>query len=72
MPRKSRIDAPGALHPVIARGIHRQQIFMDDADRKRFPDRLGNLLCEFQTACYAWAWVGTHFHLRLRSGGAST
>ena len=24
MPRKSRIDAPGALHHVIARGIGRQ------------------------------------------------
>jgi hypothetical protein len=57
MPRKSRIDAPGALHHVIARGINRQQIFLDDADRKRFLDRLGNLLCEFQTDCYAWTDV---------------
>jgi hypothetical protein len=36
MPRISRINAPGALHHVIARGINRQQIFLDDADRKRF------------------------------------
>jgi hypothetical protein len=43
MPRKSRIDAPGALQHVIARGINRQQIFLDDADRKRFLDRLGHL-----------------------------
>jgi REP element-mobilizing transposase RayT len=71
MPRKSRIDAPGALHHVIARGINRQQIFLDDADRKRFLDRFGNLLCEFRTDCYAWALVGNHFHLLLRSGGAS-
>ena len=71
MPRKSRIDAPGALHHVIALGINRQQIFLDDADWKRFLDRLGNLLCEFQTDCYVWALVGNHFHLLLRSGGAS-
>jgi len=27
MPRKSRIDAAGALHPIIARGIERGKIF---------------------------------------------
>jgi len=42
---------------------------MDDADRKRFLDRLGHLLSESQTPCYAWALVGNHFHLLLQSGG---
>ena len=27
MPRKSRIDASGALHHIIARGIERSKIF---------------------------------------------
>jgi hypothetical protein len=36
MPRKSRIDAPGALQHVIARGINRQRIFQDDADKNSF------------------------------------
>ncbi len=27
MPRKARIDAPGALHHIIARGIVRRSIF---------------------------------------------
>jgi hypothetical protein len=40
MPRKSRIDAPGALQHVIARGINRQRIFPDDADKNSFLDRL--------------------------------
>ena len=44
MPRKSRIDAPGALHHIIARGIDRRRIFDDDADRDNFLDRLGNIL----------------------------
>ncbi len=34
MPRQARIDAPGALHHVIARGIERNEIFRDDADRE--------------------------------------
>jgi hypothetical protein len=32
MARKSRIDAPGALHHVIVRGIERRPIFADRQD----------------------------------------
>jgi len=44
MPRKSRIDAPGALHHVIVRGIERRKIFRSDYDRKNFLNRLGKLI----------------------------
>ena len=54
MRRKSRIDAPDALHHIIARGIDRKRIFDDDADRDNFLDRLENILSETQTACFAW------------------
>jgi hypothetical protein len=36
MPRKARLDAPGALHHVIVRGIERRKIFLDDIDRDNF------------------------------------
>jgi hypothetical protein len=32
MPRKARIDAPGALHHIIIRGIERKTIFRDAED----------------------------------------
>jgi putative transposase len=32
MPRKARIDAPGALHHIIVRGIERKAIFKDSID----------------------------------------
>jgi len=41
MPRKSRIDTPGALHHIIARGIDSKNIFKDDKDRGDFLERLG-------------------------------
>ncbi len=44
MPRKSRIDAPGAMHHIIARGIERCKIFRDDADCNNFLDRLGVII----------------------------
>jgi REP element-mobilizing transposase RayT len=39
MPRKARIDAPGALHHIIVRGIERRKIFYDDDDRDNFLER---------------------------------
>jgi len=70
MPRQSRIDAPGALHHIIARGIARKEIFRDDTDRENFLDRLCAILKETKTVCYAWALIPNHFHLLLRTGTA--
>jgi len=41
---KARIDAPGAVHHVIIRGIERRQIFRSDSDRADLLQRLGRLL----------------------------
>jgi len=68
MPRQARIDAPGALHHIICRGIERQPIFKDDMDRSDFVGRLSNLLPETATRCYAWALIPNHFHLLLKTG----
>jgi len=68
MPRKSRIDAPEALHHIIARGIERRAIFRDDQDRDSFLERLGKNLVESRTPCYAWALLRNHFHILLRTG----
>ncbi len=68
MPRKARIDAPGALHHIICRGIERNRIFRDDVDRQDFVTRLGNILADTSTSCFAWALIPNHFHLLLRTG----
>jgi REP element-mobilizing transposase RayT len=68
MPRKSRIDAPGALHHVIARGIERRKIFRSDYDRENILGRLSRLIPETRTECFAWALIPNHFHLLLRTG----
>jgi putative transposase len=36
MPRKARIDAPGALHHIVIRGIERKPIFKDSLDYQNF------------------------------------
>ena len=68
MPRKARIDAPGALHHIIVRGIERRKIFYDDSDRDNLLQRLGIILTETKTPCFAWALIPNHLHLLLRTG----
>ena len=36
MPRQARLDAPGALHHVIGRGIEGISIFRSDEDRENW------------------------------------
>jgi putative transposase len=71
MPRKSRIDAPGAIHHVIARGINKADIFSDDIDYNNFLSRLGTILNATKTICYAWSLMPNHFHLLLRTGNTA-
>ena len=53
MLRKARIDAPGALHHIIVRGIALRKIFDDNADRDFFTDRIGVVLADTRTLCFA-------------------
>jgi REP element-mobilizing transposase RayT len=53
---------------VIVRGIERKKIFRSDYDRKNFLNRLGELIPETQTDCFAWAMLPNHVHLLLRTG----
>ncbi len=39
MPRKARIDAPGAVQHIIIRGIERKNIFRDTIDKDTFIER---------------------------------
>jgi REP element-mobilizing transposase RayT len=68
MPRKARIDAPGALHHIIVRGIERRRIFSDDQDRDNFIERLGDIVTETKTSCFGWALIPNHAHILLRTG----
>jgi putative transposase len=67
MPRGPRIDFPGAIHHVYARGIEKRNIFLDDPDRIFFLERIGTNLPRWGIRCHAWALMPNHFHLLLQS-----
>jgi len=68
VPRQARLDAPGVLHHVMARGIERAQIFRDDRDRDGLVKRLSVLAEDGAFLLYAWALIPNHFHLLVRTG----
>jgi len=46
MPRKARLDVPGALHHIIVRGINKAPIFKDDQDKTLFLERLSENIAQ--------------------------
>jgi len=68
MARQARLDAPGVLHHVMARGPDRQRIFRDDPDREDFLRRVGALADSEAWEVSAWALIPNHFHLLVRTG----
>jgi len=74
MPRQARLDAPGALHHIMVRGINKTNIFEDDQDKACFLERLGNNVSTGKCTVYAWTLMNNHVHLLFKSGinGIST
>lgn len=68
MPRNARLDIPGCLYHVIARGNERRKIFADDADRYDFMRRLVLALSRSGGKCLAWCLMPNHFHLVFLRG----
>ncbi len=69
MPRQPRLDLPGLVHHVMARGIEGSDIFRCDEDRQGFLTRLTNEINKPDgPRLYAWALMSNHFHLLLRPG----
>ncbi len=59
MPRRARLDIPGALHHIMIRGIDKSNIFKDDQDKTLFLERLGQNLIAGKCSVYACAKRGT-------------
>src|SRR3990172_2456343 len=68
MPRKARLDVPGALHHIMVRGINKANIFDDNEDKSRFLERLGENVTEGKCSVYAWVLMDNHVHILFKSG----
>jgi len=63
MPRKLRIQYPGAMYHVMNRGDQREAIFRDDEDRQKFLATLGEACQKTEWQVHAYCLMSNHFHL---------
>jgi len=71
MARPLRIEFPGAVYHLTARGNARQNIFLDDEDRLRFLNVLERVVSRFHLALYAYCLMDNHYHLLLETREAN-
>ena len=73
MGRAPRFEPVGGVVHVTTRGVRREDIFVDDLDRRMFMAFLAQSVYRFRWSCLAYCLMGNHFHLLLglSSGGLS-
>jgi REP element-mobilizing transposase RayT len=67
MARPIRIEYPGAVYHVTARGNARMAVFVDDADRMGFLEILEDVIKRFNWLCHSYCLMGNHYHLLLET-----
>ena len=67
MARPLRLEFPGALYHLTARGNARAPIFLDDEDRGWFLQRLGKEVEQQRWRLYAYCLMDNHYHLLVET-----
>src|SRR5882724_5993411 len=67
MARPIRIQYPGAVYHVMARGNHGQVVFGDDTDRKLLLGTLGEACEKTGWRIHAYVLMGNHYHLLVET-----
>ena len=67
MARSLRIEYPGAVYHVMARGNQGRPIFRDNADRKLWLETLGEACLKTGWRVHAYVLMGNHYHLLLET-----
>src|SRR6266446_9172321 len=63
MARPIRVEFPGAVYHVMARGNERRAIFWDDSDRRCFLQTLHEAVERFALRVQAFCLMPNHYHL---------
>lgn len=71
MARSIRIEYPGAFYHVMARGNRRENIFLDDDDRRFFLKTLAEACGMTGWRIHAWVLMGNHYHVLIETPEAN-
>lgn len=67
MSRPLRLEFPGAIYHVTARGNAQEAIFLDDEDRLQFLAVLAETVSRFSWLCHAYCLMDNHYHLLIET-----
>ena len=67
MTRPLRLEFSGALYHVTSRGYRREDIFLNDDDRRVWLDVLGATCLRFNWVVHAFCQMSNHYHLLLET-----
>jgi REP element-mobilizing transposase RayT len=71
MPRKARIEYPGAIYHVMSRGNKREDIFLNDVDRQDFLKTLAEACEKTAWQVHAYCLLSNHYHLVIETPNAN-
>lgn len=71
MPRKLRVEYPGAIYHVMNRGDRRESIFKDNVDHRRFLETLAEACGKTDWQMLAYCLMPNHFHLVVETPQAN-
>ncbi len=71
MPRKVRVEYPGAMYHVMSRGDRREDIFLDDVDRQDFLKTLAEVCQKTGFQVHAYCLMRNHYHLVVETPNAN-
>jgi putative transposase len=71
MARPLRIEYPGAVYHLTARGNRQETIFLNDEDRFGFLDILGKTVSRYNWLCHAYCLMDNHYHLLIETVDAN-
>jgi len=71
MARPLRLQFPGGIYHVTARGNNRRPIFEDDDDCARFLTVLASIVARYHVLCHAYCLMNNHYHLLLETPEAN-
>jgi len=69
--RPWRIEYEGALYHLLSRGNGRSDIFIDEKDRNRFLEAVGEMSQRFAIDIFAYVLMDNHYHLLVRTQRAN-
>lgn len=67
MPRPPRIQFPGAIYNLGARGVRRTKIYGDDRHYQRFENILAAVVRQFGWLCHTHCLMPNHYHLLIET-----